>query len=103
MLGVLLAEALDRGEMVAIQGDRPRAGGRIVATTLFGRPFDVPAGPAALARTARVPLLPGRVHVSERKRFESKPWPPSARAGPCGGLRISTSAISAADQSRSKD
>jgi KDO2-lipid IV(A) lauroyltransferase len=69
MLGVLLAEALDRGEVVAIQGDRPRAGGRTVTTSLFGRPFDVPAGPAALARTANVPLLPVFAIRVGRRRF----------------------------------
>lgn len=69
MLGVLLAEALDRGEVVAIQGDRPRAGGRTVATTLFGRPFDVPPGPVALARSARVPLLPVFAIRVGRRRF----------------------------------
>jgi KDO2-lipid IV(A) lauroyltransferase len=56
--GMVLAEALARGEIVAIQADRPRAGGRTVAAVLFDRPFAVPAGPAALARTADVPLLP---------------------------------------------
>ncbi len=58
LLGVELREALAAGEIVALQGDRPRAGGRSVAVTLFGRPFDLPAGPLALARTAGVPLLP---------------------------------------------
>ena len=56
--GVALAEALSRGEIVAIQADRPRSGGRTVDATLFGRPFTLPAGPAALARTAGVPMLP---------------------------------------------
>ncbi len=56
--GMALVEALQRGELVALQADRPRAGGRTVDTTLFGRPFAVPAGPAALARTAGVPILP---------------------------------------------
>ena len=56
--GMALAEVLQRGEIVAIQADRPRVGGRTVAATLFGRPFAVPAGPAALARTAGVPMLP---------------------------------------------
>ena len=56
--GVMLAEALDRGEIVAIQADRPRSGGRTVDGILFGRPFSLPAGPAALARTAGVPMLP---------------------------------------------
>lgn len=69
MLGVLLAEALERGEIVAIQGDRPRAGGRTVAAILFGRPFAVPAGPAALARSAGVPLLPVFAVRIGRRRF----------------------------------
>jgi lauroyl/myristoyl acyltransferase len=56
--GMALAEVLQRGEIVAIQADRPRAGGRTVAATLFGQPFAVPVGPAALARTADVPILP---------------------------------------------
>jgi len=56
--GMALAEALARGEIVAIQADRPRSGGRTVDATLFGRPFSLPAGPAALARTAGVPMLP---------------------------------------------
>jgi KDO2-lipid IV(A) lauroyltransferase len=56
--GVALAEALARGEIVAIQADRPRSGGRTVDATLFGRSFSMPAGPAALARTAGVPMLP---------------------------------------------
>jgi KDO2-lipid IV(A) lauroyltransferase len=56
--GMALAEALQRGEIVAIQADRPRAGGRTVAAVLFDRPFALPAGPAALARTAEVPILP---------------------------------------------
>ena len=58
MQGVALAEALARGEIVAIQADRPRSGSRTVDATLFGRPFSVPAGPAALARTTGVPMLP---------------------------------------------
>jgi KDO2-lipid IV(A) lauroyltransferase len=53
-----LSEALQRGEFVALQGDRPRAGGRTVATTIFGRSMPLPVGPAALARAAGVPLLP---------------------------------------------
>jgi KDO2-lipid IV(A) lauroyltransferase len=56
--GVALAEALARGEVVAVQADRPRSGSRTVDGTLFGRPFAFPAGPAALARTGGVPMLP---------------------------------------------
>ena len=60
-LGLRLREALERGEIVALQGDRPRRGGSTVTTRLFGRPFEVPAGPAALARQAGVALLPAYV------------------------------------------
>ncbi len=53
-----LAEALRRGELVALQGDRPRAGGRTITARIFGKPMPLPVGPAALARIADVPLLP---------------------------------------------
>ncbi len=58
LLGVQLLEALRRGEIVALQGDRPPAGGQTVTVSLFGRPFPVPVGPIMLARLAGVPLLP---------------------------------------------
>lgn len=67
-LGIILADALRRGEYVALQGDRPRAGSRTVPSTLFGRPMPLPAGPAVLARATGVPLIPvfsfreGRLH-----------------------------------------
>jgi lauroyl/myristoyl acyltransferase len=57
-LSLDLADALRRGEMVALQGDRPRAGGRSVTVSLFGRPMPLPIGPAGLARAAGVPLVP---------------------------------------------
>ena len=56
--GMVFLDALRRGDVVAMQGDRPRAGSRTVPATLFGRPIELPAGPAALARTAGVPMLP---------------------------------------------
>jgi KDO2-lipid IV(A) lauroyltransferase len=57
-LGLVLREALGRGEIVALQGDRPRAQSRTVGVTLFGRTCELPAGPLALARLSGVPLLP---------------------------------------------
>jgi len=66
-LGMDLLEALRRGEIVALQGDRPRAGGRTAEVSLFGRPFHLPIGPAALARAAGVPLVP--VFVFRRGRL----------------------------------
>lgn len=56
--GVELLNALRDGGIVGVQGDRPRSGGRVVTSTLFGRPFPLPTGPAALARAAEVPLVP---------------------------------------------
>jgi lauroyl/myristoyl acyltransferase len=57
-LGILLVQALRRGDVVALQGDRPRAAGRSLTATLFSRPMALPAGPAALARAASVSLVP---------------------------------------------
>ena len=56
--GMIFLDALRRGEIVAMQGDRPRTGSRTVDASLFGRPIALPSGPAALARTAEVPMLP---------------------------------------------
>ena len=53
-----LVEALRAGEIVALQGDRPRASGRNVTVPMFGRPMPMPVGPAILARAADVPLVP---------------------------------------------
>jgi len=71
-----LLEALQRGELVAIQGDRPRTGGKTAQTELFGRPFAVPAGPAALARMAGAPLLPVFAFREGRRRFRLVFCPP---------------------------
>ena len=57
-LAIELSEALRRGELVALQGDRPRAGGRTITAHIFGKPMPLPIGPVALARAAGVPLLP---------------------------------------------
>jgi lauroyl/myristoyl acyltransferase len=73
---VALVEALERGEIVAIQADRPHAGGKTVDATLFGRPFALPAGPAVLARTARVPMLPVFALREGRRRFRLVFRPP---------------------------
>ena len=64
-----LGVALRRGEIVALQGDRPRSGGRTVEASLFGRPFALPVGPAALARAAGVPIVPVFVLREGRLRY----------------------------------
>lgn len=53
-----LVEALRRGEVVALQGDRPRATGRHVCVPFFGRPMPLPIGAPVLARAADVPMVP---------------------------------------------
>jgi KDO2-lipid IV(A) lauroyltransferase len=67
--GIELLDALRRGEIVAMQGDRPRMGSRSIDATLFGRPFPLPPGPAALARIADAPLLPVFVFREGRRRY----------------------------------
>ncbi|HYX25838.1 MAG TPA: hypothetical protein VFC23_16920, partial [Thermoanaerobaculia bacterium] len=57
-LGMVMLDALRQGEVVALQGDRPRAGGRTAQVRLFGRPYALPIGPAALARAAGAALVP---------------------------------------------
>jgi lauroyl/myristoyl acyltransferase len=57
-LAVELRDALRQGDIVALQGDRPRADGRSVTTRIFGREWPLPVGPAALARAAGVPIVP---------------------------------------------
>ncbi len=57
-LGVELLGALRRGEIVALQVDRPRAGGKTLPVHLFGSDYDLPHGPVALARVSGAPLLP---------------------------------------------
>ncbi len=66
--GTRLMFALRRGELVALQGDRPSAHGKTVETQLFGLPYQLPAGAAALARAAGVPIVPVFVFREGRRR-----------------------------------
>jgi len=75
-LGMRMLEALRAGEVVALQGDRPRAGGRTVEVALFGRSFPMPLGPASLARAAGVNLLPVFVFREGRLRYRCDLRPP---------------------------
>lgn len=67
--GLVLLEALRRGEVVAMQADRPRSAGTVVEANLFGRPVPLPPGPAALARAAGVAILPVFVFRTGRRRY----------------------------------
>ena len=68
--GAFLLAALRDGDVVALQGDRPRVKGQNASVRLFDRPFDLPVGPAALARAAEVPLVP--VFVIREGRLRSR-------------------------------
>ncbi len=57
-LALDLLDAVRRGEIVAIQGDRVTPGITSIPATLFGKPLQIPAGPFALAMAARVPIFP---------------------------------------------
>ncbi len=69
LLGVALHEALSRGEIVALQGDRPGTGGRTVSARMFDRYFALPLGPLTLARGAAVPVLPVFALREGRRRY----------------------------------
>lgn len=71
LLGLALHEALGRGEVVALQGDRPRREGKRLRLALFGRSFEIAAGPMVLARAAGVPLVPVFVLREGRLRYRT--------------------------------
>ncbi len=68
-LGIDLLEALKRGEVVALLGDRPRKGGRTISVRLFGRAFPLPEGPFVLARLSGVPIMPVFAVRSGRRQY----------------------------------
>ena len=68
-LALDLLHALQRGEIVAIQGDRVTPGIAAIPATMFGRSMQIPAGPFALAMTARVPIFPVFVVRLGRRRY----------------------------------
>ncbi len=57
-LALDLLHALQRGEIIAIQGDRITPGITTLPATLFGKQTSIPAGPFALSMAARVPIYP---------------------------------------------
>ena len=57
-LALDLLHALQRGEIIAIQGDRVTPGISTLPATLFGRRTTIPAGPFALSMAAHVPVYP---------------------------------------------
>lgn len=76
LFALALVQALERGEVVAIQGDRPRTGGKSMHVRLFGRDFVLPVGPAVLSRAAGVPMIPVFAIREGRRRFRLVFRPP---------------------------
>ena len=64
-----LLDAVQRGEIVAVQGDRVTPGISAIEATLFDRKTDLPAGPFALAMTSRVPIYPVFIIRQGRRRY----------------------------------
>ncbi|HET7712775.1 MAG TPA: hypothetical protein VFL80_12655 [Thermoanaerobaculia bacterium] len=64
-----LLAAIQRGEIVAIQGDRTTKGVASVAARMFGEKTMLPSGPFALAMAARVPIYPLFVVRRGRRRY----------------------------------
>lgn len=67
--GLELLAALRRGEVVAMQGDRPLGARGDVAVPFFGAPARFPLGPFLLARAARVPVVPSFCLLDEDRRY----------------------------------
>lgn len=68
-LALDLLHAVQRGEIIAIQGDRVTPGISSLPATLFGKPTRVPAGPFALSMAARVPIYPLFIMRLGRRRY----------------------------------
>jgi predicted LPLAT superfamily acyltransferase len=68
-LALDLLHALQRGEIIAIQGDRVTPGISALPATLFGKSMQVPAGPFALSMAARVPIYPLFIMRRGRRRY----------------------------------
>lgn len=68
-LALDLLHALQRGEIIAIQGDRVTPGVAGMPGTLFGKSIQVPAGPFALSMAAHVPIYPLFIMRLGRRRY----------------------------------
>lgn len=96
LLGLALRDALERGEIVALQGDRPRSGGGTVEARLFGRRYALPVGPLALARQTAVPLLPVFAYRLGRRRYRvvfEEPIPVVETRDRAGDVRTGAEAL----------
>jgi lauroyl/myristoyl acyltransferase len=75
-LALDLLDALQRGEIIAIQGDRITPGISTIPATLFGKPTSMPAGPFALSMVAHVPVYPLFIVRLGRRSYRLVVGPP---------------------------
>ena len=75
-LGAKLLMALRQGDVIALPGDRPRAGMASMKAEMFGRPMDLPPGPVALARAGHAPMVPVFVFREGRRHYRIVTLPP---------------------------
>lgn len=75
-LALSLLETVRGGGIIAIQGDRVTPGIAVLEATLFGKPASLPAGPFALAMSARVLIYPIFVVRAGRRRYRLIARPP---------------------------
>ncbi|PYQ12538.1 MAG: hypothetical protein DMH00_05780 [Acidobacteria bacterium] len=68
LLGVELMLALKRGEIVAVQADRP-AGQNVMSVPFFGASAPLPTGPVELAMATGAPILPVFVAFDRGDRY----------------------------------
>ena len=68
-LAIDLLHALQRGEIIAVQGDRVTPGISSLRATLFGKTTALPSGPFALSMAARVPIYPLFIERLGRRRY----------------------------------
>lgn len=83
------AEAIERGELVALLADRTGLGDRTATVPFLGRPATFPAGPWALAAALRCPVLLtfGLHRPPDRYELVAEPLPGASEPLPRGAAR----------------
>ena len=71
-----LLASVQKGDIVAIQGDRVTPGIAGYEATLFGHRTEFPAGPFALAMASRAPIYPLFILRTGRRRYRLLTCPP---------------------------
>jgi KDO2-lipid IV(A) lauroyltransferase len=75
MLALELMLALRRGEIVAVQTDRP-VGDNVMSVPFFGAPAFLPTGPVELAMATGAPILPVFILLDRARHYRILTLPP---------------------------